>query len=160
MQVGVLCDTLVAHCKIRVSEGTTRLLDCVQRLRNDIVHSGGRTSQKLVDRWSELGTKEKALWEEVTRRPPQLTVGDSADVGRREVYATWSIIRRFAREVNDSMATTLPRDVWARLAVEDFESERPTKLADPRRKAEHAMRYLSTRYGALGLTEKELAPFL
>jgi hypothetical protein len=160
MQLGKLRDTLAAHCKVVVGAPARRLLDFVQRLRNDIVHSGGRASQKLLDRWSDLGTEERQFWERVTGGTPSLILDEPVVLGRREVYVTWSLIRGYAREVNDSMATNLPRDAWARIAAEDFEQEWPTKLADRIRKPKYGARYARTRFGDLKLTEEELKPFL
>ena len=160
MQLGKLRDTLTAHCKVAVRTPTRQLLDFVQRLRNDIVHSGGRVSQKLVDRWADLGTQEREFWEKVTGGAPRLNLDEPVVLGRKEVYVSWSLIRGYAREVNDSMAARLPREAWARIAAEDFEQEWPTKLADRTRKPKYAARYARTRFGDLKLTEEELKPFL
>lgn len=58
------------------------------------------------------------------------------------------------------MAARLAREVWTRIAAEDFEDEWPTKVADRTRKPIYAARYARGRFGDLRLTEEELKPFL
>ncbi|MGA3361626.1 MAG: hypothetical protein ABSD82_06315 [Solirubrobacteraceae bacterium] len=152
-----LRDALTAHCAVAVSDNASRLLSFLQRLRNDIVHSGGRTTQKQIGRWNELNADQQARWEAAAKRLATLTVGRMTHLGAGEVRATWSVTRGYAREVNDVMTTALPRSVWARIAAEDFKLVRPTKLNDPTRVVVHAVRYARSWYAELDLTEDTIA---
>jgi hypothetical protein len=60
------------------------------------------------------------------------------------------------REANEMLQTSLPRELWADLMVEDFIQDYPNALRVPdrMRKAKGIARY---RYGALALTEAEIA---
>lgn len=133
------------------------LIDFVQRLRNKIIHAGGRVDQGLIDGWMAVTPAARSRWTRMAGSP-QLTIGERAPLSIRDIKATLGAVNHSVVEVNGALRRTLSRRSWARVAVDDWRSNRSAAnslndLATLRKLSGYSRMY----YGALGLSEGELA---
>lgn len=144
--------------KTTTSADHEALLDWVQSLRNRIIHHGGIASARLMQSWKDLRPTAKAIWTRAAGSPPRLTAGQRADVGAGEIRATLAVTGRLAKDLNRDLARLVPRAVWARIAVDDFQRSHPGRWR-PREPAfaRTLMGHANARYRRLGFTSDELA---
>ena len=127
-------------------------------LRNCTIHSGGELSakqfaelQKCVDAAGDVE------WRSHTKRSTlKLKVGDRVTFAHGELVATLAATKRIAEAINLGMQTALSRTAWADHLVADIRATEPKLLADERRLRKCAG-YARHLYGALKLTEAEIA---
>lgn len=162
MQLGALRDTLGARggCNVKASPRAAKTLDFAQRLRNNIVHSGGRVNQQQIDRWEAMPAAAKQSWERAARRTPTLSPGALTDLGPGEVRATLSATHGYARDINLAAAKRLPKGAWAGIAVDDWRTQFPHLWDEKSKRLKRAAKYVKDRYTPVELTEADLKPFV
>lgn len=162
MQLGALRDTLGARrgCNVKASARAAKTLDFAQRLRNNIVHSGGYVNQQQIDRWTAMPTAAKRSWERAARRTPTLILGALTDLGPGEVRATLSATHGYAREINLAAAKRLPKAAWAGIAVDDWRAEFPHLWDEKSKRLKRLRTYAEDRYTPVELIDDDLKPFV
>jgi hypothetical protein len=147
-------------CGLEPDTKAAKTLDFVQRLRNDIIHSGGYISEKQVERWNDMDAVHHEAWEKAAGRAPKLVVGHRADLGAGEVRACLSATHGYAKSINGQAGKKLPKSVWGEIAAKDWQASYPHLWADVANRPRRAVRYATARYADIGLTEVDLAPAL
>lgn len=135
-------------------------LHTLRLMRNCTIHSGGRVNNALVNKLASWTPDAEMGWVRLTRRSPRaLQIGDAITFGHGEVLIALAVTKTLAREANQFLQPTLPRNLWADLVIEDLEAEAPAALTAPDvlRRASGIARF---HYGLLKLTETEISAAL
>jgi hypothetical protein len=135
-------------------------LHTLRLMRNCTIHTGGRVNTTLVTQLATWTPDAETGWVKLTHRSPRaLQIGEIITFGHGEVLIALAVTKVLAREANQFLQPTLPRNLWADLVIEDLEAENPAALAAPdiMRRATGFTRF---HYGPLKLTSTEIADAL
>ncbi|WP_123680106.1 hypothetical protein [Curtobacterium sp. PhB115] len=135
-------------------------LHVLRRMRNAVIHDGGRVDSGLVAAIDALSGTALDGWIHLsTADPSNLRVGDRLRLGHGEMLLALAVTKNVDRNCNALLQTGLPRAEWARIAVLDALEEHPSSLRSGTalRKAHGMARHL---YGALGLSRDDIADAL
>jgi hypothetical protein len=96
----------------------------LRHMRNCQIHTGGAASSTLSSVIRNMQPAEVGRWESLTGRPPN----DIVQQGRLtfvsgDIFASFAVTKRIGREINIALQGALPKDVWSRIAVEDYASQ-------------------------------------
>ena len=121
---------LMDECGTRLPNDLLALFDLLRHIRNRIVHFAGVQGSHLAAKWRGLSLTARSGWEEVARG--SLPLGGSSEeleLGFGELIATWMVVTRLGREMNEAVARAVPRDRWAMIVVNDYRGEHPSRWA-------------------------------
>ncbi|MDQ3030388.1 MAG: hypothetical protein M3R09_10270 [Actinomycetota bacterium] len=131
-------------------------LTTIRMMRNCMVHAGGRADQRLINDLASWTPGIEAGWVKLTgNNPRQLTLGDELAFGHGEMGLALAVTKVLAREANQLLQPTLPRDQWADMLIDDLVEADPHMLRAPDflRRARGLAKF---HYGALKLADTEL----
>jgi hypothetical protein len=137
-----------------------RLMDFVQTTRNTITHGAGIATPALERAWKDQSVHAKKTWTNLAGRQPPLIAGSRMAFGSPEVNAAWAITHRLAVGLNDELVATLPRSMWAQIAVVDYRTLHPDSYKHRDRRLASVAGFARTHYGPLQLSADELRPYL
>jgi hypothetical protein len=156
----------VAHEYLEERLGRTLPADLLEmfhlarRLRNRVVHHGGRAGSRLPAEYRHLSAPVRASWERLAGRQITVDVDGQLDLLEGELIAVLATSRHLADEVNGVLAVTLSRTYWARTVVDDYATEEPQRFRARPQRLRRVRGYARTRYLPLGLTDAELSQAL
>ncbi|MGA5164634.1 hypothetical protein [Streptomyces pseudogriseolus] len=130
----------------------------IRRMRNAVIHAGGKPKQGLVTAASSLSPRALAQWMKVTGEPPatRVKLGVPVTFSHGELVLTLAVTKRISQEMNFALRDSLSRDTWADVALEDFVAEHPQLVHIEQRKRK-LVGFLRSYYQALNLSEAEAA---
>ncbi|MFF7351606.1 hypothetical protein ACFZA1_02945 [Streptomyces filipinensis] len=130
----------------------------IRRMRNAVIHAGGKPKQGLVTAASSLSPSALAQWMKVTGESPatRVKLGVPVTFSHGELVLTLAVTKRISQEMNFALRDSLSRDTWADVALEDFIAEHPQLVHIAQRKRK-LVGFLRSYYQALNLTEAEAA---
>ncbi|MFC8247478.1 hypothetical protein [Streptomyces chartreusis] len=130
----------------------------IRKMRNAVIHAGGKPNQGLVNASNNLSSSALAQWMKVAGEHPatRITLGVPVTFSHGELILTLAVTKRLAQEMNFSLRDSLPHAVWADVALEDFATEHPQLNHISQRKRK-LTGFIRTYYQALNLTEAEVA---
>lgn len=154
------------HGSIEVATGdlfdTTCIeqIDVLRKMRNCMIHAGGRADSKLVQAVRIWSPAAESNWIRLAKRNPRgLAVGDAVTLSQTEMILALAVTKALAREANVMLQKALPRDQWADVVVTDMvnASPRPVSRSIAVRTARGLARF---NYRPLALSDTELAAAL
>lgn len=132
-------------------------LDVLRRMRNAVIHDGGRVSPGLTASVASLSSGALAGWTKAAGRDPSvLRPGDRLRFGHGEMILALAVTKNVERGVNRLLQLGLPRATWIDIAVRDAVSSLPDVLrgnAAPRKVHGFARHH----YGPLAISRDEVA---
>jgi len=131
-------------------------LDVLRRMRNAVIHDGGRVSTGLLASIAALSPDAASGWVKIAKSDPSvLTVGARLRFGHGEMLLALAVTKSVERESNRLLQLGLPRIEWVRIAVEDALASLPDVL---RGNAAHRKVHGFTRhhYGPLAIERHEI----
>ncbi|MFD9161509.1 hypothetical protein ACFVZ8_05765 [Streptomyces sp. NPDC059558] len=130
----------------------------IRRMRNAVIHAGGKPKQGLVNAANGLSSGALTQWVKVTGDSPatRVKLGIPVTFSHGELVLTLAVTKRISVEMNLALRDGLSRATWADVALEDFVAEHPHLVHIAQRKRKLAG-FLRSFYLALNLTEAELA---
>lgn len=128
----------------------------LRRMRNSLIHAGGKASTELANHSQQPTTDATVLWHDLTGNAyPKLNAGQVVTLGHPEVVVALAVTKRLAREANQGLVKTLPRPLWADILVEDATSQYPN--VGNANQARRLLNGLARHdYGTLGLASSEI----
>jgi hypothetical protein len=104
-------------------------LDVLRRMRNAVIHDGGRVGSGLVTSIGRLTPAAHIAWMKIAKVDPRdLSTGDRLRLGHGEMLLALAVTKNIEREVNRLLQIGLPRSFWIRLAVDDAVTSMPGVL--------------------------------
>lgn len=132
-------------------------LDVLRKMRNAVIHDGGRVSPGLTASIESLSSGALAGWTKVAGRDPSgLRPGDRLRFGHGEMILALAVTKNVERGVNRLLQVGLPRVTWIDIAVRDAVASLPGVLggnAGPRKVHGFARHH----YGPLAISRGEVA---
>ncbi|MFE8921727.1 hypothetical protein [Streptomyces rochei] len=130
----------------------------IRRMRNAVIHAGGKPKQGLVTAAGSLSPRALAQWMKVTGESPatRVKIGVPVTFSHGELVLTLAVTKRISQEMNFALRDSLSRDTWADVALEDFIAEHPQLVHIAQRKRK-LVGFLRSYYQALNLSEAEAA---
>jgi hypothetical protein len=127
-------------------------LDTIRRMRNCLIHAGGRADTSLLAALTVWTPSVEASWIKLAKtNPKNLRLGDTVSFGHGELLLTLAVTKVLAREANVLLQNALPAGQWADMVIEDMITTTPNALSRPDalRRAKGLARH---HYAAIGLT--------
>ncbi|PZF61924.1 hypothetical protein DEJ33_15480 [Curtobacterium sp. MCPF17_047] len=119
-------EALQQACGSRIDGLPLEQLAVLRRMRNAVIHDGGRVDQGLVDAVSALSPAAVLAWTKASGSDPtRLAKGDVLRLGHGEMLLALAVTKAIDRACNGLLQLGLPRDHWIREAVEDALTEHP-----------------------------------
>ena len=119
-------DALQTACGSRVDPLPLEQLIVLRKMRNAVIHDGGRADDGLVDAISTLSTEAIAAWTKIAGRDPSvIRPGDALRLGHGEMLLSLAVTKNVDRACNVLLQDGLPRHVWVRIAVDDALIQHP-----------------------------------
>lgn len=149
-------EALEQACGVRMPPLPLEQLGVLRKMRNAVVHDGGRVDEGLVDAIAGLSPQAVAAWTKVAGNDPtDLRAGDGLRLGHGEMLLSLAVTKNVDRGCNSVMQAGLPRHHWVRIAVDDALAEHPdsVRAGVALRKCHGFARY---HYGPLELTRDEI----
>jgi hypothetical protein len=147
---------LIEHCTGgSFSADSLGQLTTIRLMRNCMIHSGGRADQTLLNDVVGWTPGIEAGWAKLTgNNPRELALGDELAFGHGEMILVLAVTKVLAREANQLLQPTLPRDQWADMLIDDLVEADPHVLRAPDflRRARGLAKF---HYGRLKLTDTE-----
>jgi hypothetical protein len=130
----------------------------IRRMRNAVIHAGGKPKQGLVTAANSLSSRALAQWVKVTGESPatRVKLGVPVTFSHGELVLSLAVTKRISQEMNFALRDSLSRDTWADVALEDFIAEHPQLVHIAQRKRK-LTGFLRSYYQALNLSEAEAA---
>lgn len=144
-------------CAVRIDRLPLQQLDVLRRMRNAVIHDGGRVDQGLVDAIADMDDEARAAWSGITGTDPsRLASGDRLRLGHGEMLLALAVTKNVDRACNEILQRGIPRSHWARIVVDDALRDHPNavRAGIALRKCHGFARHY---YGALQLTRQEVA---
>ncbi|WP_369367028.1 hypothetical protein AB5L52_28775 [Streptomyces sp. CG4] len=128
----------------------------IRRMRNAVIHAGGKPKQGLVAAANSLSSGALAQWVKVTGEHPatRVQLGVPVTFSHGGLVLALAVTKRISQEMNFALMGSLSRDTWADVALEDFIAEHPRLVHIAQRKRKLSG-FLQSYYQALNLTEAE-----
>ncbi|WP_147975789.1 hypothetical protein [Streptomyces sp. MS191] len=128
----------------------------IRRMRNAVIHAGGKPKQGLVNAAKNLSSGALAQWMKVTGESPaaRVRLGVPVTFSHGELVLALAVTKRISLEMNFALRDSLSRATWADVALEDFVAEHPRLVHIAQRKRK-LTGFLRSYYQALNLTEVE-----
>lgn len=129
----------------------------VRRIRNRITHYGGDPGYKLRQEFKDMTRDNQEEWENrMGRSLKELLSHDRIELTSKELMGILALSRRVVINVHDLLITQVKRDIWARVAVQDYAERNPIRFKDVGRRLKHIQGYAKSFYSGLHLTKDEL----
>ncbi|MBF4607904.1 hypothetical protein [Curtobacterium sp. VKM Ac-1393] len=132
-------------------------LTVLRRMRNAVIHDGGRIDDGLVTTIDGLSPEAISAWTKVTGTDPtSLRAGQKLRLGHGEMLLALAVTKNVDRGCNGLLQVGMSRNEWTRVAVDDALEEHPGSLraGTALRKCHGVARHL---YGPLNLSRTEIA---
>jgi hypothetical protein len=131
------------------------LFDFIRLIRNRIVHYRGIEGSALRSSFFGMHMKARTLWNVLAGgNPPLGTPKEELGLEAKDLIPALAVTKRLGEVINLALTHTVPADVWADVAVEDFmQASEPVAPHQRQRKLVGYARFL---YGDLGLDETAL----
>jgi hypothetical protein len=131
-------------------------LDTLRLMRNCMIHDGSRANQALIDKIASWTVSTEAAWVKVTKGSLRhLQRGDLVEFGHPEVILSLVVTTSLAKQANRLLQSSLPRELWADLVLEDLRNAEPDLAGESLlRKARGLARF---HYGSIRLNDDELS---
>ncbi|MFJ3512968.1 hypothetical protein [Streptomyces luteogriseus] len=128
----------------------------IRRMRNAVIHAGGKPKQGLVTAANSLTPGTLAQWMKVTGESPatRVKLGVPVTFSHGELVLALAVTKRISQEMNFALRDSLSRNTWADVALEDFIAEHPRLVHIAQRKRK-LVGFLRSYYQALNLTDVE-----
>ncbi|MFE6678590.1 hypothetical protein [Streptomyces sp. NPDC057729] len=128
----------------------------IRRMRNAVIHAGGKPKQGLVTAANSLSPRALAQWVKVAGESPatRVKLGVPVTFSHGELVLALAVTKRISQEMNFALRGSLSRNTWADVALEDFTAEHPRLVHIAQRKRK-LVGFLRSYYQALNLTEAE-----
>ncbi|MFE4173242.1 hypothetical protein ACFRR7_14520 [Streptomyces sp. NPDC056909] len=128
----------------------------IRRMRNAVIHAGGKPKQGLVAATNNLSARALAQWVKLTGEHPAARIKLDVPVTftQGELVLALAVTKRISQEMNTTLRDSLSRDTWADVALEDFVSEHP-RLVHVEQRKRKLIGFLRSYYQVLNLTELE-----
>jgi hypothetical protein len=151
-QHGLLQDA----CGTRLDPLPLEQLGVLRRMRNSVIHDGGRVSAGLVTSIGAMSHAALAAWTKIAKNDPsKLLEGDRLRLGHGEMLLALATTKSIERGINRLLQIGLPRSEWIEIAVTDAVASLPgvVKGNAPGRKVHGFARH---HYGPLEITRAEV----
>lgn len=149
-------EALQQACGSRIDSLPLEQLAVLRRMRNAVIHDGGRVDRGLVDAIAALSPGAVLAWRKASGSDPSgLAPGDVLRLGHGEMLLALAVTKTVDRACNGLLQIGLPRDHWIREAVSDALVEHPSA-----RRSGTALRkchgFARHHYGPLRLSRAEV----
>ncbi|MET7971701.1 hypothetical protein ABZW44_01240 [Streptomyces mirabilis] len=140
----------------RLPNASMEQFQLIRRMRNAVIHAGGKPKQGLVNAANNLSSSALTQWTKITGEHPatRVKLGVPVTFSHGELILALAVTKRISQEMNFSLRDSLSRATWADVALEDFVSEHPQLVHIAQRKRKLGG-FLRSYYQALNLTEPE-----
>lgn len=165
---GTVSNTTLAgqHAKIAELSGGTfsadRLaqLDTIRRMRNCMIHEGGRADAALVAAVAAWSPATEKLWTKVAPSLKGIAAGDAIAFGHQQLILALAVTKSLSREANVLVQPVISREVWADVVAEDVVARHGGQLPNLPERMRLLRGVARFDYGPLRLTEDELSSAL
>jgi hypothetical protein len=152
---------IAERCGTELDGTLLPLFHLIRRIRNRIIHAGGRPGSHLLPAYHGLPRDARESWEHLAGRP----LPDAVESGRLmleegELVAVLAVSRNLVQKLNDLLAHKLSRGYWASLVVADYRAAYPQRFGERDRRMRRVQGFANQSYRALRLTCDELATVL
>lgn len=150
-------DLLQRSCSGALDPAPLEQLTVLRKIRNAVIHDGGRITAGVTDAVSEMSPDAVSGWASLSGSDPtQFHSGNALRLGHGEMLLALAITKQLDRACNGLLRSGLSRSDWARVAVDDALEEHPNALRSGTalRKSHGMARHL---YAPLALTRQEIA---
>lgn len=92
-------------------------------VRNENIHSGGRYTQKIVNKVSQLSPDAVAYWKKVNQGDsPSLMRGNSGEIklSAGHIFTAFGVIKELGRDVNECMGEMLSPEYFAKIVLREY----------------------------------------
>jgi hypothetical protein len=149
-------EVLQQACGSRIDRVPLEQLGVLRRMRNAVIHDGGRVDQGLLDAVTALSPAAVQAWTKTSGSDPtHLCREDALRLGHGEMLLSLAVTKSIDRACNGLLQVGLPRDHWVRAAVDDALIEHPQAVS-----AGTALRkchgFARHHYAPLGLSRAEV----
>lgn len=131
-------------------------LDTLRKMRNCIMHEGGRANSSLVNELSAWPATVESKWVKITKYSPRgISVGDRVAFNHGEMILALAVTKKLAHEANEMLQVALPRTQWADIMIEDLiQQDQKLLLASDRER--RANGYARFNFGPLNFSSTEI----
>jgi len=148
---------IAERCGWNLNADLLAIFHLSRRLRNRIVHFGGEAGPRLSGDYRAMSEDARETWEYLAKRSLLDVIQDGRlQLGEPELVAVLATSRHLAHDVNDMLAHRLPRDFWARVAVNDYRQSHPQHFGERARRLRRVRGYVDRFYKVIQLTDEEL----
>lgn len=94
-------------------------------MRNCITHEGGAANDDLRAAIAAMGHSARAGWENLNQglSPEAVEFNGRLALTAEHVFASFAVTKGLGRAINALLARQLPRPLWARIVVEDYNAQ-------------------------------------
>lgn len=131
-------------------------LSTLRKMRNCMMHNGGRANSSLITELSNWNVTLESDWVGLAGNSPVgLQLGDKVFFGQGEMILSLAVTKRLAHEANVILQSALPKSMWADILVKDLLLQ-DGRLLTKSDKLKKAKGYARFHFDPLGLTEREI----
>lgn len=128
----------------------------LREMRNSLIHAGGVAEQRLLQQIAAMGPNATNGWQRLNGQPPSgVVVGGRVRFISEHVFTAFAVTKRLGREVNAAMSSTVSKETWARVAVEDY-ANATRKIRNSSTWRRGLAGYVRQYYDTVGLAEADL----
>ena len=95
-------------------------LHTLRKMRNCVIHSGGRASRSLVNDVTQWQQSAASGWVNLARDLRGMSEGDQVTFEHGEVLLALAVTKTLAREANEILQRTLDRSTWAVMVLDEL----------------------------------------
>ena len=157
LPLDVAHEYVAERCNWKLDTDLLAIFHLARRIRNRIIHFGGDAGANLVRDYRAMPAGSRASWENLAKRSlPAAIYNGRMQLAEPELVAVLATGRHLAHEVNDMIAHRLPREFWARVAVNDYRLAHPQHFGERATRLRRVKGHADSFYSVLRLTDDEL----
>lgn len=142
---------------LKLDEDLMRQFYFMRRIRNRIVHFGGKPGGRLKKECGSMTKSETDTWKQMTKRSlKELLSGEKIELTANEMMAALALSRRVVHNIHDLLIAAINKDTWARIVVEDCANSDPSSFGDSANGRKYVSEFARQFYSGLDLTKDEL----